>query len=361
MLNLKDIRRDGGTQSRASLNEDTIAEYAEAMQDENTVFPPVIVYNDGKTYWLADGFHRVAAWERIGRQEVPAEVRQGDRRRAILHSVAANSAHGLRRSNEDKRRAVMTLLDDEEWSQWSDREVAKRCGVSHTFVANLRREMSGEVATVATPKDEDTPPKVATVATQGAEPPAASPPHSPAGESGGVVPDPAAPRPSPERADTSPSGAGEGSGGGEAAAVPAPSFKSRRATGDEPHDPVHAEKLDAAPEDNPKLRAEFRSMTAQGREDAFVEARVALAEETARRKKQTSQIADLKARIKDLEADDKNAVIARQAKEIEHLRSQAFRESDAARKAVAARRHMQDERDKALARVAELEGAEIPL
>lgn len=48
--------------------------------------------------------------------------------------------------NADKRRAVETLLRDEEWSKWSDREVAKRAGVSHLFVANLRKQ----VATVAT-------------------------------------------------------------------------------------------------------------------------------------------------------------------------------------------------------------------
>lgn len=73
--------------------------------------------------------------------EVPAKVRQGDRRRAILHSVAANAAHGLRRSNADKRRAVMTLLEDDEWSHWSNIEIARRCGVSHKMVNSMRHEV----------------------------------------------------------------------------------------------------------------------------------------------------------------------------------------------------------------------------
>lgn len=137
-LEISRIRIDGGTQSRAAISEATVAEYAEAMADADTVFPPVIVYFDGKDYWLADGFHRVAAWSRLGRAEIPAEIRQGDRRRAILHSVAANSTHGLRRTNDDKRRAVMTLLDDAEWSQWSNREIARRCGVSESFVRTMR-------------------------------------------------------------------------------------------------------------------------------------------------------------------------------------------------------------------------------
>lgn len=141
-LRIDQIRRDGGTQSRAAINDETVAEYAEAMSDPDTMFPPIIVYFDGREYWLADGFHRLAAWERIGRTEIPAEIRQGDRRRAILHSVAANSAHGLRRTNADKRRAVTVLLSDDEWSRWSNREIARRCAVSDPFVAKMRDDLS---------------------------------------------------------------------------------------------------------------------------------------------------------------------------------------------------------------------------
>ena len=65
-------------------------------------------------------------------------MRQGTRRDAVLHSVGANAQHGLRRTNADKRRAVETLLRDEEWSGWSDSEIARRCGVSHPTVAKVR-------------------------------------------------------------------------------------------------------------------------------------------------------------------------------------------------------------------------------
>lgn len=140
MIELTQIRTDGGTQARAAINEETVAEYAEAMANPTTVFPPVIVYYDGTNYWLADGFHRAAAWERLGRTEVPAEIRQGDRRQAILHSVAANAAHGLRRTNADKRRAVMTLLEDPEWGQWSDQAIAEKVRVGRAFVTKMRGE-----------------------------------------------------------------------------------------------------------------------------------------------------------------------------------------------------------------------------
>ncbi|GLK71277.1 hypothetical protein GCM10017643_13920 [Ancylobacter dichloromethanicus] len=42
------------------------------------------------------------------------------------------------RRNGDKRRAVLRLLDDAEWAAWSDREIARRCGVGADMVGKLR-------------------------------------------------------------------------------------------------------------------------------------------------------------------------------------------------------------------------------
>ena len=100
-----------------------------------------MIYYDGKVYWLADGFHRVRAKEKIGAKEVSAEVIPGQLRDAILHSVGANAAHGLRRTNADKYRAVERLLRDREWRKWSNREISRRCGVSHAFVGQVRNIM----------------------------------------------------------------------------------------------------------------------------------------------------------------------------------------------------------------------------
>lgn len=74
-------------------------------------------------------------------EEVLAEVRTGSRRDAVLYPVGANAAHGLRRINADKRRAVMTLLNDPEWATWSDGEIAKQCGVNQTTVSGYRRSL----------------------------------------------------------------------------------------------------------------------------------------------------------------------------------------------------------------------------
>jgi hypothetical protein len=149
-LSLAKIRTDGGTQPRAALDAGLASDYAERIQAGDR-FPAVVVFYDGSDYWLADGFHRVIAHTAAGRNRIAADVRQGTRRDAILHSVGVNAEHGRRRTNADKRRAVMVLLKDAEWSKWSDREIARRCRVSKSYASKLRPdpEPDGSLATVA--------------------------------------------------------------------------------------------------------------------------------------------------------------------------------------------------------------------
>jgi hypothetical protein len=74
-----------------------------------------------------------------------SKVHLGNRDDAILFACGANAQHGLRPSRSDKLKAVTTLIHSERWSGWSDREIARQCGVSHTYVAAVR---SGHVATL---------------------------------------------------------------------------------------------------------------------------------------------------------------------------------------------------------------------
>jgi len=136
-INIDDIRIDGGTQPRCQIDEALVAEYAEAYAD-GAEFPPVVVFLDGVDHWLADGFHRVHGAHRAGLDQVRVDLRAGTLRDAVLYSVGANAAHGQRRTNPDKRKAVLTLLEDEEWSGWSNVEIANRCGVGHTLVNTIR-------------------------------------------------------------------------------------------------------------------------------------------------------------------------------------------------------------------------------
>ena len=140
------VRADGGTQMRAAINPDTVAEYAEIMRAANGwgKFPPAKVRYDGSVYWLADGFHRRAAWLQVGGDlaEMPCIIVPGTRRDAILDAAGANADHGLRRTNEDKRRAVAALLSDPEWAEMGSGWIAERCNVSDRFVRTVRAEMA---------------------------------------------------------------------------------------------------------------------------------------------------------------------------------------------------------------------------
>lgn len=140
-LRVDRIRTDGGTQPRAAMDEATIADYAEAIESGVTM-PPVVVFHDGEVYWLADGYHRLAATKRLGCLDIDVDLRQGTRRDAMLHSFGANATHGLRRTNADKRRAVMAMLSDPDWSQWSNREIARAVNVSEWNVRRIRAEVT---------------------------------------------------------------------------------------------------------------------------------------------------------------------------------------------------------------------------
>lgn len=122
-----------------------VGRYAEEMQaglwDFTKSSAPITAFHDGENYWLGDGFHRVAAAKKARLDEIEVDVRQGGQREAILYSVGANATHGYPRSNEDKRRAVSRLLEDPEWSKWSDREIARHCSVTHPYVSKLRASL----------------------------------------------------------------------------------------------------------------------------------------------------------------------------------------------------------------------------
>lgn len=157
-LKLEKIIIDQGTQIRTSIDQKTVTEYAEAVMHKAT-FPPLTVFHDGLKYYLADGFHRYFAYKNTLTPEVEVEVHNGTLRNAIEYALGANSKHGLKRSNDDKRNAVMVALNDIEWGMLTLREIAELCGVSHTYVSTIKEKMDEKPKetkpkeVVDTPKD----------------------------------------------------------------------------------------------------------------------------------------------------------------------------------------------------------------
>lgn len=139
LIELSAIVADQKAQPRTAILVDKVAEYTEDMQRGDR-FPPLVVFFDGTKYWLADGFHRYYAASGAEVASLACDVHDGTLRDAILYSCGANASHGLRRTNQDKQRAVAKLLEDPEWSHWSAEEIARRCAVSGDFVLKLKKD-----------------------------------------------------------------------------------------------------------------------------------------------------------------------------------------------------------------------------
>jgi len=211
-LKIEEVKT-AGMQVRASMSEDTIAEYMEAMAG-GAVFPPVLCFHDGTAYWLADGFHRLEAWRRTGCKKCKAEVKTGERLDALRYALRANLDHGLRRTNADKKRAVMVAYENRQelglGNVPSARSIAELIGVGHPFVthqlesdstwrdAKERTGTDGKTYSVPPPRPLKPSKQVATVASceggkQGDEQPELGMPDIP----------PARPLPPPQRPQAS--------------------------------------------------------------------------------------------------------------------------------------------------------------
>lgn len=138
-LSLELIDVYGGTQTRVKTDDDAIESYAHEMKD-GTVFPPITVFFDGATYWLADGFHRYLAAKRNALPTIRAEVQSGGRSDALRHALGANATNGVYRNNADKRNAVEIAL--EEWTDLANPVLAEICKVSVELVRRCRQEMT---------------------------------------------------------------------------------------------------------------------------------------------------------------------------------------------------------------------------
>ena len=144
MLPISSIRTDGGTQPRATIDFSAVDDYMDAML-AGVTFPPVTVFYDGADYWLADGFHRCKAASQAGLEEIACDIRQGTQQDAQWYSFSANKTNGLRRTNEDKQRAVKAALGHPGGAGKSDSAIAKHVGVDVKTVGSWRDRLSMEI------------------------------------------------------------------------------------------------------------------------------------------------------------------------------------------------------------------------
>jgi ParB/Sulfiredoxin domain len=145
---------DGGTQSRVSISEETVADYTEVIESNgrDCPFPPIVVFHDGNQHLVADGFHRVLAARRAKRDYIPCEVRKGTAQDALRYGMTANDTHGLRPSSADKRNCVELLLDGDE--KLTRQEIADIAGVSKRTVQRIASERRDGGVTLSPPSGQ---------------------------------------------------------------------------------------------------------------------------------------------------------------------------------------------------------------
>jgi len=136
---IADIIIDEAKLPREAGDQATVDEYTECLNNGIELPPPDVCRDKDGNVYLWDGWHRIAAHKAKGDTSILVRIHEGSERDAVLFAVAANDTHGLRRTNADKRKAVQILLQDPEWSQWSDKKLASICHVSDGLVARIRK------------------------------------------------------------------------------------------------------------------------------------------------------------------------------------------------------------------------------
>jgi len=140
-VRVSEIIEDPAIQSRVKLNQGVVKEYAAAM-NAGIQFPPIEVFNIRGRFYVVDGFHRLQATRKVGFEDILVSIHEGTFRDAVVFSAGMNSEHGLQRTSADKRRAVINLLNDEEWSRRSNVAIANACNVGERLVRSVRGKLS---------------------------------------------------------------------------------------------------------------------------------------------------------------------------------------------------------------------------
>lgn len=155
-IEIDQIVADKATQCRVQMDDNVVTDYAETIAS-GVGLPPITVMRDPSkaepTYYVVDGWHRLGAHRKAGLATIYAYVAEGSAIQALDLATRANSQHGLRRTNADKRRAVELAIqvDKQLKRERSNRQIAEDVGVHHSLVDDVQAEISGK----QTRKDKD--------------------------------------------------------------------------------------------------------------------------------------------------------------------------------------------------------------
>ena len=114
---------------RDVIDTEVVAEYKEKLE-KKTQLPPIVVFEEGTRFHLADGLHRLEAHKELKRAKIAAVIHIGGSKDALIYAVGANDRHGKRRTSKDKKKAIELILHDESLREISLNAIANMCRVS---------------------------------------------------------------------------------------------------------------------------------------------------------------------------------------------------------------------------------------
>ena len=142
-IELEALVIDEAIQPREEIDECVVDEYTEIFADAidgESPFPPLDVFFITDHFVIADGFHRFAAAKKANFQMLECRVHHGSARDAMLFAAQANARHGLPYTPGDKHRIILRALADAELGELTNRSLARKFAMSHTYVNKVRKE-----------------------------------------------------------------------------------------------------------------------------------------------------------------------------------------------------------------------------
>ena len=127
MLRLDDISSQHSINIRERLDKAVVEHYMEVFD----LLPPIVVF--GSENFLGDGFHRVAAAERLKREVIAADRQPGTRKDAEDYAVTANAQRGIPLKKAERDAGIKRLLAH----GWTQQRIADAMGISQQSITNI--------------------------------------------------------------------------------------------------------------------------------------------------------------------------------------------------------------------------------
>lgn len=138
-LKLSQIEVDETFLPRDEYKKEEVEHYAECLKNGD-ILPPIVVFKKDSRFILASGYLRFEAYKLIEAIEIDVIVKEGSDHERIAESIESNSKHGLRLTNDEKRKCIKYFLSHPETQSWSNNSIGKKCGTSHHLVGTLSRD-----------------------------------------------------------------------------------------------------------------------------------------------------------------------------------------------------------------------------